>query len=83
MLTNDVYKRIDLYIMTYMNGGSMAKPKRQRSIKIFSEDADWFNLISEDTRGDNADLFHDMRVAYEEKHLKKGGIFGFGKKEAK
>ena len=32
--------------------------------------------------GEYADLFEDLITAYEEKHLKKGGLFRFGKKEA-
>lgn len=63
----------------------MATLKRKKiyhSLRLHSDAVERFREIHTNQRGTQADLFDDMLKAYEEKHLKKGGLFRFGKKEA-
>lgn len=50
------------------------------AVKIRPETKTRIREIAKQQRGTTADLFDDMLRAYEEKHLKKIGFFGFGKK---
>lgn len=64
----------------------MATTKRKKtyhSLRLHSDAVERFREIYANQRGTQADIFDDMLQAYEEKHLKKGGIFGFGKKEGR
>lgn len=64
---------------------TIKKPEKKTmfSLKIREASIARFRRISASQRGTQADIFDDMLQAYEEKHLKKGGIFGLRKKEGR